>query len=150
MRQNLRLLPPALQRQLLIRVGFILLSLVLGVVSLVLFSTTIALPFLLCAALLAFSAFRLYRIGARGQYLILRGTVLKVEYTPLRRQPKSVLLEADGKALQVVLRNRHVAVQEGDTVTLYISDTTPLYEWQGIHRLYAYLAMTPGKQDDAV
>ena len=150
MRQNLRLLPPALQRQLLIRVGFILLSLVLAVVSLVLFSTTIALPFLLCAALLAFSAFRLYRIGARGQCLILRGTVVKVEYTPLRRQPKSVLLEADGKALQVVLRNRHVAVQEGDPVTLYISDTTPLYEWQGIHRLYAYLAMTPGKQDDAV
>ena len=149
MRQNLRLLPPALQRQLLIRVGFILLSLVLAVVSLVLFSTTIALPFLLCAALLAFSAFRLYRIGARGQYLILRGTILKVERTSLRQRPKSMLLEINGKALLVMLRNRNATVREGDTVTLYIADTAPLYEWQGIHRLHAYLAMVPGGQDAA-
>ena len=39
------------------------------------------------------------------------------------------------------------AVREGDTVTLYIADTAPLYEWQGIHRLHAYLAMVPGRQD---
>ena len=46
-----------------------------------------------------------------------------------------------------MLRNRHAAVREGDTVTLYIADTAPLYEWQGIHRLHAYLAMVPGKRD---
>ena len=45
-----------------------------------------------------------------------------------------------------MLRNRHAAVREGDTVTLYIADTAPLYEWQGIHRLHAYLAMVPGKR----
>ena len=49
--------------------------------------------------------------------------------------------------LVVMLRNRHAAVREGDTVTLYIADTAPLYEWQGIHRLHAYLAMVPGKRD---
>ena len=146
MKQNLRMLPPVLQRQMLIQAGLALLALVLAVVALIFFSFTISVPFLLGAALLAFNAFRLYRIGTRGQYLILRGTVMKVERTPVRQQTKSLLLEVDGKALQVVLRNRHVAVQEGETVTLYISDTTPLYEWQGIHRLYAYLAMTPGKQ----
>ena len=72
---------------------------------------------------------------------------MKVERTSVRQQMKSLLLEVDGKALQVVLRNRHVTVQEGETVKLYISDTTPLYEWQGIHRLYAYLAIAPERQD---
>ena len=99
------------------------------------------------AALLTICAARLYRTGMRGQYLILRGVILKVERTVLRQRPKSILLEANGKALLVMLRNRHAAVREGDTVTLYISDTAPLYEWQGIHRLHAYLAMVPGRRD---
>ena len=147
MKRILRMLPPALQRQLMIQAGLALLALVLAVVALFFFSLIISVPFLLGASLLAFSALRLYHIGTQGQYLILRGTVMKVERTSVRQQMKSLLLEVDGKALQVVLRNRHVTVQEGETVKLYISDTTPLYEWQGIHRLYAYLAIAPGRQD---
>ena len=104
-------------------------------------------PFLLGAALLVICAMRLFCTGMRGQYLILRGVILKVDRTALRQRPKSILLETNGKALQVMLRNRHAAVREGDTVTLYIADTTPLYEWQGIHRLHAYMAMVPGRQD---
>ena len=83
----------------------------------------------------------------RGQYLILKGVILKVERTSLRQRPKSILLETNGKALLVMLRNRHTSVREGDVVTLYIADTAPLYEWQGVHRLHAYLAMVPGGQD---
>ena len=109
-------------------------------------SFSVSVPFLLGAALLTICAARLYRTGMRGQYLILRGVILKVERTVLRQRPKSILLEANGKALLVMLRNRHAAVREGDTVTLYIADTAPLYEWQGIHRLHAYLAMVPGKR----
>ena len=147
MKRILRMLPPALQRQLMIQAGLALLALVLAVVALFFFSLIISVPFLLGAALLAFSALRLYHIGTQVQYLILRGTVMKVERTSVRQQMKSLLLEVDGKALQVVLRNRHVTVQEGETVKLYISDITPLYEWQGIHRLYAYLAIAPERQD---
>lgn len=92
---------------------------------------------------LAFSAFRLYNIGRRGQYLVLEGTVLKLERTPLRLRPKAMLMEVEGKALLVVLRNRHISVREGDALTLYIADTAPLYEWRGIHRLHSYLAVVP-------
>ena len=52
----------------------------------------------------------------------------------------------EGQALVVRFPEEVYAVREGDTVTLYISDTAPLYEWQGIHRLHAYLAMVPGKR----
>ena len=97
----------------------------------------------MCAVLLAFSAFRLYNIGRRGQYLVLEGTVLKLERTPLRLRPKAMWMEVEGKALLVVLRNRHISVREGDALTLYIADTAPLYEWRGIHRLHSYLAVVP-------
>ena len=130
MKKDWKSLPPALQRQLIIQMGLAVCCLVLAIGALAFISFSVSVPFLLGAALLTICAAR-----------------LKVERTVLRQRPKSILLEANGKALLVMLRNRHAAVREGDTVTLYISDTAPLYEWQGIHRLHAYLAMVPGRQD---
>lgn len=147
MKQNCKLLPPALQQQLIIQMGLALLCLVLAIGALAFVSFTVSVPFLLGTLVLTISAVRLYRTGMRGQYLILRGTILKVERTSLRQRPKSILLEINGKALLVMLRNRHATVREGDTVTMYIADATPLYEWQGVHRLHAYLAMVPGGRD---
>lgn len=149
MNQDWKSLPPALQQQLIIQMGLALFCLVLAIGAFVFVSFTVSIPFLLGAAVLTISAARLYRTGMRGQYLILRGVILKVERTTLRQRPKSILLEANGKALLVMLRNRHATVREGDTATLYIADTTPLYEWRGVHRLHAYLAMVPGAQDTA-
>ena len=147
MKKDRKSLPPALQHQMIIQIGLALFCLVLAIGALAFVSFTVSIPFLLGAALLVICAMRLFCIGMRGQYLILRGVILKVDRTALRQRPKSILLETNGKALQVMLRNRHAAVREGDTVTLYIADTTPLYEWQGIHRLHAYMAMVPGRQD---
>ena len=126
MNQDWKSLPPALQQQLIIQMGLALFCLVLAIGAFVFVSFTVSIPFLLGAAVLTISAARLYRTGMRGQYLILRGVILKVERTTLRQRPKSILLEANGKALLVMLRNRHATVREGDTVTLYIADTTPL------------------------
>ena len=147
MKKDWKSLPPALQHQMIIQIGLALFCLVLAIGALAFVSFTVSIPFLLGAALLVICAMRLFCTGMRGQYLILRGVILKVDRTALRQRPKSILLETNGKALQVMLRNRHAAVREGDTVTLYIADTTPLYEWQGIHRLHAYMAMVPGRQD---
>ncbi len=147
MKQDWKLLPPALQHQMFIQMGLALLCLILAIGALVFVSFTVSIPFLLGASVLTISAARLYRTGMRGQYLILKGVILKVERTSLRQRPKSILLETNGKALLVMLRNRHTSVREGDVVTLYIADTAPLYEWQGVHRLHAYLAMVPGGQD---
>ena len=118
MNQDWKSLPPALQQQLIIQMGLALLCLILAIGAFVFVSFTVSIPFLLGAAVLTISAARLYRTGMRGQYLILRGVILKVERTTLRQRPKSILLEANGKALLVMLRNRHAAVREGDTVTL--------------------------------
>ena len=147
MKKDWKSLPPALQHQMIIQIGLALFCLVLAIGALAFVSFTVSIPFLLGAALLVICAMRLFCTGMRGQCLILRGVILKVDRTALRQRPKSILLETNGKALQVMLRNRHAAVREGDTVTLYIADTTPLYEWQGIHRLHAYMAMVPGRQD---
>lgn len=147
MKHNLVSFPLALQRQVLIQSGLALSCIVLTIGTLAFVSFTVCIPFLIGAALLVISAMRLYQIGIRGQYLVLRGVIQKVERTTLRQRPKSILLEVDGKTLLVALQNRHVLIREGEPVTLYIANTAPLYEWHGIHRLHAYLAIVPGGQD---
>lgn len=146
MEEKWKLIPLAMQRQLLIQLGLSSLNLVLGAAAFVFFTVTVAVPFLLGAALLMFSALRLYRIAVEGQYLVLKGVILKVERTLLRLRAKALLLEVEGKALRVVLRNRRILAQEGERVILYIADTTPLYEWRGLHQLHTYLALIPERQ----
>lgn len=56
--------------------------------------------------------------------------------------PKVIILEAEGKALRIQLRNRHMKVAQGDIVALYLADTTKLYPWRGMYQLSSYLAIS--------
>ena len=62
------------------------------------------------------SASLLYQLLIQGRYLALRGTVLNAEQTMIRKHTKVIILEAEGKALRIQLRNRHMKVAQGDIV----------------------------------
>ena len=134
-------IPMPLQTQILIRLALAVCSLVAGNVCLVFFTVTIAVPFFLLTAV---SGCHLYRVVVRGRYLVLTGTVLNVELTTVLRRPKAILMEVEGKALRVVLRSRHKAPSEGSQISFYVQDSTPIYEWRGIHLLGSYLAAAAG------
>ncbi len=137
-------IPMPLQTQILIRLALAVCSLIAGNVCLVFFTVTIAVPFFLLALLTAVSGCHLYRVVVRGRYLVLTGTVLNVERTTVLRRPKAILMEVEGKALRVVLRSRHKAPSEGSQISFYVQDSTPIYEWRGIHLLGSYLAAAAG------
>ncbi len=141
MNHNKSNIPTPLQTRVLVLTGISILSLVLGIALLLILNSTLALPFLLFTILAALGGRRLYRIAVLNQYLTLTGTILKVERTTILRRPKALLLEAEGKALRVVLRGRHWTPVEGGHITLYVMDTAPIYEWRGIHQLSSYLAL---------
>lgn len=142
MKSDFGALPIPLQRQILVRVGLSAASVAAGAGFLVLLhSAAMAAPCLVAALLAAASAWHIYRQAESGRCLVLKGTVLKTEMSALRHRPKALLLEVDGKALRVVLRGRHKALGAGTTVEVYITDTTPLYDWRGIHQLQSYLAL---------
>lgn len=150
MKKDLQSIPVPLQHQLLIQTALAAFCIVVAVVTWIFFAITAAIPFFCGLVLLAMNVIRLYYIAVTGAYLELSSTVLKVERTPIRQRARAMLLEIDGKALRVTLRNRHISIQAGDSVVLYIRDTTPLYEWRGIHQLHSYLALTKEKQGTAV
>lgn len=145
MKKGLGALPVPLQRQVLIRAGLCAVSIAAGAGLLILLrSAAMAAPCLAAALLTAAGAWHIYRQCTLGRCLILKGTVLNTEISVLRRRPKALLLEVDGKALRVVLRGRNKELEAGAAVDVYISDTTPLYDWRGIHQLQSYLALVAG------
>lgn len=142
MKSDFGALPIPLQRQILVRVSLSAASVVTGVGLLVLLrSATMAAPCLVAALLAAASGWHIYRQATLGRCLVLNGTVLKTEMSALRHRPKALLLEVDGKALRVVLRGRYKVLGAGTSVAVYIADTTPLYNWRGLHQLQTYLAL---------
>lgn len=140
-------IPMPLQAQILMRLALAACSLIAGNVLLVFFTMTIAAPLFLLSLLAAVSGGHLYLVAAQGHYLCLTGIVVRVERTMALRRPKAILMEAEGTALRVVLRNCHKIPAEGHQITFYIQDSTPIYEWKGMHLLGSYLAVTDRPPD---
>lgn len=142
MKASLGTLPVPLQRQVLIRAGLAAAAAAAGVGLLALTgSAAMAAPCFVAALLAAVSARHIYRLSILGRCLILRGTLLKTEVSALRRRPKALLLEVEGKALRVVLYGRRKALGAGAMVEVYFADDTPIYDWRGMHQLQSYLAL---------
>ena len=143
MKNKLRLLPVPLQILLIYRVALAILALGASLaLAVFLHDVHFALPGLILCVTMLVSASLLYRLLIQGRYLALRGTVLNAEQTMIRKHTKVIILEAEGKALRIQLRNQHMKVAQGDIVALYLADTTKLYPWRGMYQLSSYLAIS--------
>ena len=141
MRNKLNSIPTPLQAQILLQSALAALSLAAGITLLAIFRPVVALPFFFLAVLAAVNAIRVYRAAVSGQYVTVTGTILKVERTAFLRRAKAFVMEADGKAVRVMLRSRRNQLKEAEAVTVYIHDSTPIHEWKGLHLLGAYIAL---------
>ena len=143
MKNKLRLLPVPLQNLLIYRVALAILALGASLaLAVFLHDVHFALPGLILCVTMLVSASLLYQLLIQGRDLALRGTVLNAEQTMIRKHTKVIILEAEGKALRIQLRNQHMKVAQGDIVALYLADTTKLYPWRGMYQLSSYLAIS--------
>lgn len=143
MKNKLRTLPVTLQNLLIYRVALAILALGASLaLAVFLHDVHFALPGLILCVTMLVSASLLYQLLIQGRYLALRGTVLNAEQTMIRKHTKVIILEAEGKALRIQLRNQHMKVAQGDIVALYLADTTKLYPWRGMYQLSSYLAIS--------
>lgn len=143
MKNKIRTLPVPLQNLLIYRVALAILALGTSLaLAIFLHDVHFALPGLILCVTMLVSASLLYRLLIQGRYLALHGTVLNAEQTMIRKHTKVIILEAEGKALRIQLRNQHMKVAQGDIVALYLADTTKLYPWRGMYQLSSYLAIS--------
>lgn len=145
MKNDIAMIPAALQRTMFKQLGLVLLALAAGACLFLQSGQAMAaVPFLLAALLLAASAIYTGWLAMRGHCLELKCVVLDVERSALRGRTKALLLEAQGMALRLPLRGRLRPPEVGAPIRVYISDTTQIYEWRGMHQLGSYLAVDPG------
>ena len=135
-------LPDALQTQILRRAAACTASLALFVLALMVYGDLwLCLSFAAFAAVFAAMTALLLRRCLSGQYVAVSGKCLSVELTGLRRWAKSLDVLAPPHTVTCLVRGRLSGIAVGDTVTLYIAASAPVYERDGCLLLYGCLAI---------
>ena len=77
-------------------------------------------------------------------YISVSGTCVQVETTAIRKRVKSLTLEYEEEVprlLTVSIHERIKRLNVGDTVTIYLSEKTPVYSRDGAYLIYGYYAV---------
>lgn len=142
MKEKFKSLPEALQKQIIIQFGACALSLLLLLVVLVMYRDLyLCLSFVLFSLFFGISGVLLLLRAVDGKYVVIEGVCSKVERTALRKRPKTIYFKAELHTVKLQTRQRLKNISTGDTVVLYVSENTPVYEAEGCQILSAYLAM---------
>ena len=135
-------MPKALQRQVLFRSGggglflMILLFLMTGSRDLYLL-----LPCVLCMIWLAGSGFWLFLQAAGGNYMCLQGQCIRIDTSGLRKRVRAVHLALEQGTVKIPVRYRISKLSEGDTVSIYLAEKTPVFERDDTYIISSYYAM---------
>lgn len=134
--------PKALRRQVLFRYGggglflMILLFLMTGSRDLYLL-----LPCILCIFWLAGSGFWLFLQAAEGNYMRLQGQCIRIDTSGLRKRVRAVHLALEQGTVKIPVRYRISKLSEGDTVSIYLAEKTPVFERDDTYIISSYYAM---------
>lgn len=132
MKARILSLPGALQTQILRRAAACAVSMLLFALDFMFYGDLwLCLSFAAFAAAFAAMTALLLRRCLSGQYVAVGGVCLSVERTVLRRRVKSLTVSAPPHTVKCLLRGKLSGIAVGDTVTLYIAASAPVYERGG-------------------
>lgn len=153
MKEQFQKLPPALQKQILIRFGAGILSLLLLIVVALLYRDPyLCISFLLFGIVFGVAGAMLLLRSLTGKYVLVEGTCQQVEQTAIRKKPKTVYFSMEPHMIKVRLRHRQKGIAVGDHIAVYVAENMPVYQEEGCEVLNGYLAMEirkgSGNHDD--
>lgn len=96
---------------------------------------TLAIPFAALGAYLLVSGLLL----THRNFLCITGTVKEVVTTGIRKHPKYLLLETEEGIIRLPASRKPFPA--GSSITLYLATNTPVYEQDGILKIFSYLAL---------
>ena len=146
MRKEYHDFPAVLRKQILIRIAGSVLGVVIilavtaarGGIQLLPPGITITLVFLSDAVIL-------FHRCLEKRYVVIRGLCEQLEFSVFRKRVKSVQIQSGGKTVKLVgqlhnLRNLKI----GEELEVYVADTAPVYEDDGIYLVIGTLAVRRG------
>lgn len=142
MKEKLKGLPMTIQKQVIIRYGAAAVSLILLVISLLMAENPyLPLSLALIFAFFLFSASHLLYLALSGHLVEISGECIRLERTPIRRRLKALYLQVETQVVRFQITGKLRDVEPGDLVTVYASDSAPVYENEGYQQLSSYLAI---------
>lgn len=146
MKEMLCRLPKALQTHIQIRFLLGSVCLVLTLAILILFGDLVfAFPCLVLAVFLFINGIILFYNGYNGNFVCIRGVCEQIEKVGIRKWTKSIGITFNGNLLRIPVRQRMKSLSVGDTVIVYLSEKTPVYEQNGEYMVCSYYAMVRDK-----
>lgn len=135
-------LPHALKKQILMRLvgatgSFALFLTILIATKEFVFS----LPCLIFSAFLFVNLLGLLYNILVGSYVCVTGICEHIETTGFRKRIKSITVNFNGARMVLPIRKRMKQIFLGSSVTVYMSDKTPVYEKDGLNYAYEYYAL---------
>lgn len=135
-------MPQALQKQVLFRSGTSVLFWLLFIIILSSFQDIyLIVPCLLLAGYLTGSSVWLFFQSVAGNYMHLQGECVRLETIGIRKKVRSVHLALEQGIVKIPVRQRIRKLSEGDTVSIYVAEKTPVYERDGRYIISSYYAM---------
>lgn len=145
MKGKFKQLPEALQKQIIIRFALALLFSILFVIILIVSGDAyLYIPCLLFAGFLIANTTLLQYNSLNGNFVSVRGVCTHIDATPFRKRIKSITLEYEEekpRQLTISVKERMKRLKIGDTVTVYLSEKTPVYTRDGEYWINSYYAI---------
>ena len=136
-------IPEPLQKQILYRIGYGIVFLLITIASI--FYKMELFSILSCIIIIFFcfvSSISLLRKAIIGNYVVICGDCISVNLTTLKRHTKTIILRMeDNRTLKVMIKHRLKKINTGSKIMLYISSDMPIYEDSGGYLLQSYLAI---------
>ena len=142
MKDEFRRLPEALQRQILLRLAigasFFILFLVIQIYSKDFY---FSFPCLLLGGMLTINGCLLFYNSVKGNFISVQGVCIQTETTVIRKRMKNLYIDAGPYTLKIQVRYRIKNPNQGDTVIVYLSEKTPVYEQDDGYKICSYYAL---------
>lgn len=150
MKEKFLQIPSPLRKQLLLWLGGCVLS--MAVLVMVLATPgewSLFLPCILLFLVCGGSGWLLWDRCIHQRYVAIEGTCTEIERTPLRSRIKAIYLRMDDLNVKFVGVGAMKNLMVGDTVTVYVAETTDVYEMEGHLVICSHLAIARGGRGNA-
>ena len=146
MREQFDKLPKTIQNQIIIRIAGGIVFFILFFIILIRFRDKyFYLPCLLFSGFLLVNGGVLFFNCASGNYICVEGVCESIEKFGIRRKIRSISITVDNSRVKIPIRQRMKALSIGDTVIVYVSDKTPVYEYENGYMICSYYALETKK-----
>lgn len=147
MKEKFYKLPAVLRKQVYLRFGFGLISLILFIaMSLQYRNIKFCIPCLIASAFLLISGYGMLCRFLNGQYLSVEGVCSDVERTRARKRIAELRFKIENQYVRIPIHRGIQNIKKGDSVIIYMPEDASVYEQSGELIMYSYYAVEVQKE----